>query len=108
MGATAAEMTRAQQLGYNGYLEYQLNYQWIDDSAVEAQIATKYPLMSQTSDQLFSADAGQVFQQRSNRPFTARRSRSGSCISAWSSSGRPLQPGLGQSPIFASLPTIAT
>ena len=63
MGITPAELQRATTMGYQGYLNYQLNYTRIDDSAVEAAIATRYPLMSQTSDVLFSADAGTVQNQ---------------------------------------------
>jgi uncharacterized protein (DUF1800 family) len=60
LGVTPAEVAKATQLGWQGYLNYQLNYQRINDDAVEATIAAKWPLMSQTSDQLFNADAGQV------------------------------------------------
>jgi len=63
LGITPAELQRATTMGYQGYLNYQLNYTRIDDSAVEAAIATRYPLMSQTSDVLFSADAGTVENQ---------------------------------------------
>jgi len=60
LGITAGEVQHASSLGYQGYLNYQLNYARIDDSAVESFVQQKWPLMSQTSDQLFSADAGQV------------------------------------------------
>jgi uncharacterized protein (DUF1800 family) len=60
LGITPAEVQRAASLGYQGYLNYQLNYARIDDSAVETVVQQKWPLMGQTSDQLFSADAGQV------------------------------------------------
>jgi uncharacterized protein (DUF1800 family) len=60
LGVTPAEVQRANSLGYQGYLNYQLNYARIDDSAVENVVQQKWPLMSETSDQLFSADAGQV------------------------------------------------
>jgi len=59
-GATAAEVAKANQLGFQGYINYQLNYSRIDDSAVETAVAQRWPLMSQTSDALFSADAGTV------------------------------------------------
>jgi uncharacterized protein (DUF1800 family) len=62
-GITPAELTRANQLGHDGYLNYQLNYTRIDDDAVEATVSQKYPLLSETSDALFSADAGQIEQQ---------------------------------------------
>ena len=55
MGITPGEVTRATQMGWNGYLNYQLNYQRIDDSAVENLIATRYPLLSQPSSVLQTA-----------------------------------------------------
>ncbi|MDB4874804.1 MAG: hypothetical protein JWM41_1250 [Gemmatimonadetes bacterium] len=58
MGVTPAEIARATQLGYQGYLNYQLNHTRINDDAVEAVVAAKWPLMSQTSDLLFAADSG--------------------------------------------------
>ena len=59
-GVTAAEVARANALGFQGYLNYQLNYTRINDDAVENFVLQKWPLMAQTADQLFSADAGQV------------------------------------------------
>jgi uncharacterized protein (DUF1800 family) len=66
MGITRAEMTRAQAMGWNGYLNYQLNYTRIDDSVAEAVVASKYPYMSQTSDALFTisqTDNAGIFNQ---------------------------------------------
>src|SRR5262245_3682495 len=63
MGMTPAEVTRVNSMGYQGYLNHQLTSSRIDDTAVENAIAAKWPLMSQTSDTLFSADAGQVQSQ---------------------------------------------
>ncbi|HMA24131.1 MAG TPA: hypothetical protein VKP00_09050, partial [Gemmatimonadaceae bacterium] len=60
LGITKAEVARANQLGWQGYLNYQLNYTRINDDAAEAFVATKYPLLSQTSDQLFSAPVGDL------------------------------------------------
>jgi uncharacterized protein (DUF1800 family) len=60
MGVTPAEMTRATQMGYQGYLNYQLNYTRINDDVVDAAVASKWPLLSQTNDVLFSADATQA------------------------------------------------
>ncbi len=62
-GMTASEMTRANSMGYDGYLEWQLNYTRIDDSIVEAYVAQQYPLLAQTNDQLFSANAGTIQSQ---------------------------------------------
>lgn len=63
LGITPADVTRGKQLGWQGYLNYHLNYTRIKDDALEAFVAQKWPLMSQTSEQLFSADAGQVRNQ---------------------------------------------
>jgi len=59
-GPTVAETTKATQLGFQGYLNYQLNYTRINDDAVETAVASKWPLLAQSSDVLFSSDAGQV------------------------------------------------
>jgi uncharacterized protein (DUF1800 family) len=63
MGVMPAEMTRATEFGYQGYLNYQLNHTRINDDAAEAVVAAKWPLMSQTSDILFAADSGAVRSQ---------------------------------------------
>ncbi|HEY9229576.1 MAG TPA: hypothetical protein VIP11_23200, partial [Gemmatimonadaceae bacterium] len=52
MGVTAADMAKATQLGWQGYLNYQLNYTRINDDAVENTVSSKWPLLSQTPDQL--------------------------------------------------------
>jgi uncharacterized protein (DUF1800 family) len=62
-GITNAEIARASQLGWQGYVNYQLNYTRINDDAVESVVAAKYPFLAQTSDQLFSAAAGDVRNQ---------------------------------------------
>lgn len=62
-GVTPEEMTLARKLGFNGYLNYQLNYTKIDDSAVQAYVSTNYPYALQDSAQLYLLDAGQVQQQ---------------------------------------------
>ncbi|HSQ31683.1 MAG TPA: DUF1800 domain-containing protein [Gemmatimonadaceae bacterium] len=60
LGITAADVRLANSLGYQEYLNYQLNYLRINDDAVETFVQQKWPLMSLPSDQLFSADVGQV------------------------------------------------
>lgn len=60
LGITAADVQLANSLGYQGYLNYQLNYARINDDALETFVQQKWPLMSSPSDQLFSADQGQV------------------------------------------------
>jgi len=63
LGITKAEVARANQLGWQGYLNYQLNYTRINDDAVEGVVAQKYPLLAQTSDLLFSASATDIRNQ---------------------------------------------
>jgi len=59
-GIIPGEMTKATELGWNAYLNYQLNYSRINDDACEQVISSIWPLMSQTSDALFSANADTV------------------------------------------------
>src|SRR4029079_15541786 len=54
LGITPAEVQRVNSMGYQSYLNYQLNSSRIDDTTIENAIAAKWPLMSQTSDTLFS------------------------------------------------------
>src|SRR6185503_14111326 len=42
-GVTADEMTLARKLGFQGYLNYQLNASKIDDNAVQTYVATTWP-----------------------------------------------------------------
>ena len=64
MGATAADMAKATQMGWQGYLNYQLNYTRINDDACETVVQSRYPLMFQTSDQLGQlTDQGTVYNQ---------------------------------------------
>ena len=60
LGITAADVQLANSLGYQEYLNYQLNHARINDDAAESVVTQKWPLLSQTSDQLFSADVGQI------------------------------------------------
>ncbi len=66
MGLERDEITLARQLGYAGYLEYQLNADAIDDSAVETEVATKMPLLSQDTPQLRTADFNLMYNQLSD------------------------------------------
>src|SRR5215468_3031300 len=52
MGVTATDMAKASQLGWQGYLNWQLNYGRINDDFVENTVAARYPLVLETSDQL--------------------------------------------------------
>jgi uncharacterized protein (DUF1800 family) len=63
MGLEPVEVARARQLGFAGYLEYQLNHEAIDDSAVDAYVTINYPFVPQTSATLKTADGTEVFNQ---------------------------------------------
>lgn len=58
-GWTPEEQALADQLGYDGYLEYHLNYTAIDDSALDAQLANLTTL-SMSATELAALPAGQV------------------------------------------------
>ncbi len=62
-GVTDADVAAARRYGFRGFLERQLDHTHIDDSLADAFVAIKYPLLSQTSTQLFAANAGTVQQQ---------------------------------------------
>src|ERR1017187_7533706 len=60
-GLDAAEAARAKALGYSQYLEYQLSPELIDDSAVDAFVATNFPsAVSQDLNALFAPNATTV------------------------------------------------
>ncbi|HYW31386.1 MAG TPA: DUF1800 domain-containing protein [Gemmatimonas sp.] len=63
MGATAEEVAFARQLGYVGYLNYQLNPAGIEDSAVETEVAARMPLTTMTPTQLATQDANEATAQ---------------------------------------------
>jgi len=63
MGLSPSEVALARQRGYTGYLEYQLNAEAIDDSELEALIATRTPMLSMTGAQLRTQDANEVKSQ---------------------------------------------
>ena len=63
MGLEPADVALARQKGFAGYLDYQLNFEAIDDSALDATVVARFPLLSQTSAQLRVADAGEVSNQ---------------------------------------------
>jgi uncharacterized protein (DUF1800 family) len=58
-GITQADQLRASQLGYTAYLEEQLNPASIDDSAMDARLAS-YATLTMTQAQLYALSAGQV------------------------------------------------
>ena len=60
MGQSPAEMARIAELGYDGYLNYQLNYERIDDSELEGLIEAAFPSLS--------LDAADIFRQYRSDP----------------------------------------
>lgn len=58
-GFTQEEYALAQQLGYEGYLEYHLNPAAINDSVFESRLA-QYTTLGMPSNELFGLTAGQV------------------------------------------------
>ena len=59
-GVTDADVFAARKYGFRGYMERQLDYTHIDDSATDAFVASRYPLLSQSNDLLFAALAATV------------------------------------------------
>ena len=60
MGVTPPEMDRAKTMGYQGYLQYQLNYTRIDNSAADSFVALAYPDLAMSAAQLLPLDQGSV------------------------------------------------
>jgi uncharacterized protein (DUF1800 family) len=52
MGQTAVEMERIAGLGYDGYLEYQLDYEAIDNSELEDLLATNFITLAMDAPEL--------------------------------------------------------
>ncbi len=63
-GFTQEEYSLAQQLGYDGYLEYHLNAPAIDDSAMDARLVA-YTTLTMQQYQLYPLPAGQVVNELS-------------------------------------------
>lgn len=63
MGLTAADVAAVKQDGYQQWLNDQVHYADIDDTDMDAAIAARYPLLSQTATQLSTANAGTVQNQ---------------------------------------------
>ncbi|MES2523251.1 MAG: DUF1800 domain-containing protein [Gemmatimonadota bacterium] len=63
LGPTVQEVALARQLGYVGYLNYQLNAAAIDDSAVEAEVAARMALTNLTPTQLAIENATEATTQ---------------------------------------------
>jgi uncharacterized protein (DUF1800 family) len=62
-GITPADVAAVQGMGYQEYLNSQVHYDEIDDSALEADVAERWPLLSQTPAQLFAANSSTVQEQ---------------------------------------------
>ena len=60
MGLTAADVNTAKSMGYQAWLQSQLDYTRIDNTAVEAQVAALWPILSQNGDTLFQVNQGTV------------------------------------------------
>src|SRR5690348_13040603 len=52
-GLSTSELALANSMGYSGYLEYQLNYTAIDDSAMDARLASLTTL-TMTQQQMYA------------------------------------------------------
>ncbi|MDF1502888.1 DUF1800 domain-containing protein [Roseisolibacter sp. H3M3-2] len=60
LGLTPEESARARRLGYYGYLDHQLAYDQIDDSACDATVARLWPQLTMTGTELAALDFGQL------------------------------------------------
>ena len=58
MGPTAADVSAAKAMGYQVWLQSQLDYTRIDNSAVETQVALLWPQLSQAVENLYNIDRG--------------------------------------------------
>lgn len=87
MGLEPGDVALARQMGYAGFLEYQLNADAIDDSACEATVAARMPLTSQTSAQLKTADGNEVGYQLADaalyRAFSSKRQLKERMVEFW-------------------------
>ena len=63
MGVSPEEVALARRLGYAGYLDYQLRAAEIDDSAIEAIIATRLPMTQMEPAMLATQDGNEVAAQ---------------------------------------------
>jgi uncharacterized protein (DUF1800 family) len=63
MGITKDELERAKALGFTKYLDEQLKPQFIDDRAVSAFIATNYTTLAMSTEALYGANSGTVYNE---------------------------------------------
>ena len=62
-GITLDDVRKSLQLGFEGYLEYQLNPEAIDDSVVATKVAATWPTLTMTPRQLYSTTDDMVPKQ---------------------------------------------
>jgi uncharacterized protein (DUF1800 family) len=62
-GATATDVAEAKRLGYQSYLNRQVQYARINDSAVDTAVSTLYPVLAMSPVDLAAANAGTVQNQ---------------------------------------------
>ncbi|MEW5919115.1 MAG: DUF1800 family protein, partial [Gemmatimonadota bacterium] len=62
-GITDDDLQRAKSIGFNRYLDEQLNYTRINDSAVENYVTTTFPTIALDHTQLYNMDQRVVFDQ---------------------------------------------
>jgi uncharacterized protein (DUF1800 family) len=62
-GLTQEDVGEVRRLGYQQWLNTQINYTEIDDSAVESVVASRYPLLSLPAAQLATANQGTLQSQ---------------------------------------------
>jgi len=63
MGLAAVDVNEVRRIGYQSWLNEQVQYDEIDDSATEALIASRYPLLLQSPAQITAANTGTVQSQ---------------------------------------------
>ncbi len=59
-GLTQNDVQQARTMGFSGYLDHQLNYASIDDSAVDSFVAANYPELAMSGAQLVALSAPTV------------------------------------------------
>ncbi|MBC7672821.1 MAG: DUF1800 family protein, partial [Polaromonas sp.] len=60
---TDAGVLAEKRYGFRGFMERQLDYAYIDDAATDAFVTARYPLLSQSTTQLYAANSDMVRQQ---------------------------------------------
>ena len=62
-GLTTAEIASARQMGFSGYLNYQLNPAAISDTAVDTFVTANFPLLALPYTTMVTMDSGEVSNQ---------------------------------------------